>query len=96
MLSGSLPFAFQQVLRCPSLIQRKEIAMKDKNQTQTTKTSNKPSHSVYVVKDNNGKSRWVRVGAAWEHADHEGMTQIISMLDMDITLTIRKNKEIAE
>lgn len=66
--------------------------MKDKAQNQQTK-SNKPTHTVYVIKEHNDKNRWVRVGAAWEHADQQGMTQIINMLDMDVTLTVRRNKE---
>ena len=73
-------------------LKRKEKAMKDKTQS-TSEKSNKPTHSVYVVKELNGKTRWNRVGAAWEHNDHEGMTQIISLLDMDVTLTVRRNKE---
>ena len=67
--------------------------MKDKAQKPQTKTSNKPTHTVYVVKEHNDKAHWVRVGAAWEHSDKEGMTQIISLLDMDVTLTVRRNKE---
>lgn len=66
--------------------------MKDTTQ-KTSEKSNKPTHSVYVVKEMNGKKHWNRVGAAWEHSDGEGLTQIISLLDMDVTLTVRRNKE---
>lgn len=66
--------------------------MKDKTQNNTEKT-NRPTHSVYVVKEVNGKKHWNRVGAAWQHSDGEGFTQIISMLDMDVTLTTRLNKD---
>lgn len=74
-------------------LKRKERAMKDKSHNQQSKNSNKQTHTVYVVKEQGDKTRWVRVGAAWEHSDHEGMNQIISLLDMDVTLTVRRNKE---
>lgn len=66
--------------------------MKDTAQN-TSEKSNKPTHSVYVVKDINGQSHWTKVGAAWEHADKKGFNQIISLLGMDITLTVRENKD---
>ncbi len=66
--------------------------MEQPNAQNQVNNDNRPTHNVYVVKDIGGKSNWRKVGAAWEHSDKLGMTQIIHLLDMDITLTLRQNK----
>lgn len=66
--------------------------MKDNTQTEIQK-SGKPTHTVYSLKEVNGKTFWNKVGVAWEHADGEGLNQKLSLFDLDVTLTIRRNRE---
>jgi hypothetical protein len=66
---------------------------KDNAQNKTSNQSNKPTHTVYVVKNHNDKDIWTKVGVAFEHKDGNGMNQILNLFDLGITLTIRKNKD---
>jgi outer membrane usher protein FimD/PapC len=70
--------------------------------TQTETNAKTPSHTIYVVeaKEGNAKSDWLKVGAAWEHSDKDGMTLSINTLGaaylqtkgQDASLTVRRNK----
>lgn len=70
--------------------------------TQTETNAKAPTHTIYVVeaRESNGKSDWLKVGAAWEHGDGDGMNLSINTLGAaylrdkgpDATLTVRRNK----
>lgn len=62
--------------------------------TQTEHQSKQPTHTAYIVKakDGSDKSDWIKVGAAWEHADNSGFNLILTILGHDIMVTVRKNK----
>ncbi|WP_375444369.1 hypothetical protein [uncultured Fibrella sp.] len=62
--------------------------------TQTETNSKVPTHTVYVVKLKDGadKPDWIKVGAAWEHGDKDGLNLSLTILGQDVPVTIRKNK----
>lgn len=71
-------------------------------QTETETNTKTPTHFIYVVeaKENNAKSDWLKVGAAWEHSGGDGMSLSINTLGIsylkdkgqDANLVIRRNK----
>ncbi len=66
--------------------------------TQTETTPKYPTHLVYTMKPKDGsdKADWVKVGAAWEHGDKDGLNLSLNILGLDIPLTIRRKKPKAE
>ena len=64
------------------------------NETQTKY----PTHTVYTLKEKEGQEKpdWIKVGAAWEHGDQDGMNIILNILGQDVTVTVRKNKPKSE
>ncbi len=59
------------------------------------KTSNLPSHELYLVRDGvkqDDKRFWNRIGAAWPHKDGKGFNVV---LDGDLVLRERKPKDVA-
>ena len=65
---------------------------------QTATTAKAPTHTVYIVKLKDGadKPDWIKVGAAWEHGDKDGLNLSLSILSQNIPVTVRKNKSKAE
>ena len=57
----------------------------------------RPSHRIYSVsKDDNGKSRWTELGAAWQHKDGKGFQLKYTACpigDCEIVLRVPKAKE---
>jgi hypothetical protein len=57
----------------------------------------KPTHHLWAVrKTQDGKGFWSRVGAAWQHADEDGMTlkfELLPVAGQDLVLRRAKNKE---
>lgn len=41
---------------------------------ETKQTKRKPTHAIFQVIGEGEKSRWIRVGAAWENRDSKGLT----------------------
>ncbi|WP_080054419.1 hypothetical protein [Spirosoma aerolatum] len=62
------------------------------NQTETRST--KPTHTVYVLKPqaDTEQADWIRVGAAWEHGDKDGLNLSLNILGQKIPVVVRKNK----
>lgn len=62
------------------------------NQTETRST--KPTHTVYVLKPKTDSEQadWIRVGAAWEHGDKDGLNLSLNILGQKIPVVVRKNK----
>jgi len=62
------------------------------NQTETG--SNKPTHTVYILKlqADTEQADWIRVGAAWEHGDKDGLNLSLNILGQKIPVVVRKNK----
>lgn len=69
----------------------------------TTETNPKaPTHTIYVVetKEGSNKSEWLKVGAAWEHSNQDGLNLSINALGIaylytkgqEANLIIRRNK----
>jgi hypothetical protein len=63
--------------------------MSDNTETKPA-TSKMPTHSVYQVKDREGrKAIWVRIGSAWAHADGKGFNVQIECVPLDGRITLR-------
>jgi len=60
--------------------------MKSNDQT------NNPTHIVYSVTGEGDNAYWDKIGAAWEHQDREGMTQVLRILGHETKLVVRKAK----
>jgi hypothetical protein len=65
---------------------------------QTETTSKKPTHSVYYLKPkaDSDQSDWIKVGAAWEHGDKDGLNLSLNILGQNVPVIVRKNKPKAE
>ena len=58
-----------------------------------SKTTNRPSHRVYAVTKNGERSFWREIGAAWTHADGEGLNLKLDYLPLNgADIVIRKPK----
>lgn len=58
--------------------------------TNTTKTSKKPTHALFHVTDGkDDKAHWVRIGAAWPHKDGKGMSLQLDLLPRDGRIILR-------
>ncbi len=62
--------------------------------TQKETTSKAPTHTVYVVKLKDGADEpdWIKVGAAWEHGDKDGLNLSLTILGQAVPVTSRRNK----
>ena len=56
------------------------------------KSNSRPTHSVYVVEGEGEKSFWTKVGAAWQHADGEGLNISLSAIPLNGRLVVRTPK----
>lgn len=65
--------------------------MTRKNTDTTESTASKtPTHSAYQVRDREGrKGFWTRIGAAWLHADGQGLTVQLDAVPLDGRVTLR-------
>ena len=59
-----------------------------RNQTKTRR----PSHAVYIVEGEGESAFWTKVGAAWQHADGEGLNLTLTALPLNGRLVIRPQK----
>jgi hypothetical protein len=58
--------------------------------TETPTISGKsPTHIAYQVRENDAKSYWTRIGAAWEHKDGKGFSIQIESLPLDGKIALR-------
>jgi hypothetical protein len=66
------------------------------NQTETT--SKQPTHTVYYLKPKDGtdKSDWIKVGAAWEHGDKDGLNLSLNIMGQNVPVVVRRNKPKAD
>lgn len=53
--------------------------------------SNRPTHTLYLIKKGNGQEIWEKAGVAWAHKDGKGFNQLISFINWDIKLVMRQN-----
>jgi hypothetical protein len=60
--------------------------MKNRNHT------SRPTHNVYVVEGEGENAFWTKVGAAWQHADGEGLNLTLTALPLNGRLVIRVPK----
>ena len=55
-------------------------------------TNTAPTHHVYVVEGEGTKAFWTKIGAAWPHADGNGLNVTLSLLPLDGRVVIRTAK----
>lgn len=55
-------------------------------------TSTTPTHHVFVVDGEGDKAFWTKIGAAWQHADGNGLNLTLSLLPLDGRVVIRTAK----
>lgn len=57
------------------------------------KNGNRPSHSVYFLKEveSQDKPVWVKVGVGWAHKDKSGLNLVLENLGQEIALVARQN-----
>ena len=61
--------------------------------TNTTETSNRPTHRVYAVTKNGDKNYWTEIGAAWTHKDGKGFNVKLDYLPLNgAEIVIREPK----
>lgn len=62
-----------------------------------SKTTNRPSHRVYAVTENDERTFWQPIGAAWVHGDGEGFNLTLECMPLNgAKIVIRKPKAEAE
>ena len=65
-----------------------------------TKTSKRPTHYAYSVRDyqqnKEWKADWTRVGVAWAHSDGEGFDVLLEALPINGRVVVRKPKPKAD
>lgn len=59
--------------------------------TPKSKTSRKPTHAVYHVREGDKKGFWTKIGAAWLHEDGQGLNVALELVPVgnDGRLVIR-------
>lgn len=57
-----------------------------------TTTTTTPTHHVFVVDGEGDKAFWTKIGAAWQHADGNGLNLTLSLLPLDGKVVIRTAK----
>jgi hypothetical protein len=76
--------------RSETLSETKENVMSDNTKTSEGTGSKLPSHNVYQVRDREGrKPFWVKIGAAWAHADGNGFNVQLECVPLDGRITLR-------
>lgn len=56
-----------------------------------------PTHGVYVVQGDGDNARWIKIGAAWLHADNKGANLILDALPLTNKVVVREfSKDDAE
>ena len=49
-----------------------------------------PTHGVYVVQGDGDNARWIKIGAAWLHADTKGANLILDALPLTNKVVVRE------
>ena len=62
----------------------------------TDQTKNLPDFHAFNVIEAGEHRRWIRVGAAWNHADGEGLTVRLTAIPVDGTIVIRNVGDLSE
>ncbi|MGP4804240.1 hypothetical protein ACSV5G_10760 [Agrobacterium cavarae] len=55
-------------------------------------TTLRPTHDVYVVDGEGDKAFWIKIGAAWQHADGNGLNMTLHAAPLNGRLVIRSAK----
>lgn len=55
-------------------------------------TNSTPTHHVYVVEGKGDDAFWTKIGAAWQHADGNGLNLTLNLLPLDGRVVIRTAK----
>lgn len=55
-------------------------------------TNTAPTHHVFVVEGEGTNAFWTKIGAAWQHADGQGLNLTLSLMPLDGRVVIRTAK----
>ncbi|QND60136.1 hypothetical protein [Mesorhizobium huakuii] len=55
-------------------------------------TTNRPTHTVFVVEGEGDKTTWTEIGALWSHEDRKGFNLNLKALPLSGRLVIRERK----
>lgn len=58
-----------------------------------TKTSNRPSHVVFIVEGDGEKSTWTEIGALWPHKTGNGFNLTLKAVPLTGRLVARGKRE---
>jgi hypothetical protein len=64
-----------------------------KKETTEKKEKKPPTHGVYVVQGDGDNARWIKIGAAWLHADNKGANLILDALPLSNKVVVREFSE---
>lgn len=54
-----------------------------------TTEAKRPTHAIYVVQGEGENTRWVRIGAAWQHKDKKGSQLVFDALPVSGRVVMR-------
>lgn len=57
------------------------------------KAKQRPSHELFVVQEDNGKTRWFKIGAAWLNKDKKGANLFFEALPLTGKVVMREVTE---
>ena len=57
------------------------------------KQPNRPTHGIYQVTGEGDKARWLKVGAAWLHADTKGANLVFDAMPLKGRVVVRELSE---
>lgn len=64
--------------------------------TQETNTNRKPAFKLYAVTGEGETSRWIEIGAAWNHRDHQGYAISLDAIPVTGRIVMRANGDTAK
>ena len=68
--------------------------MTDNTNTETGKSTKKPSHVAYSIRQREGKdSKWTEIGVAFPHKDGKGFDILFDVVPLNGKITIRVPSE---
>jgi hypothetical protein len=68
--------------------------MSDNTNTENGKTSKKPSHTAYSIREREGKdAKWTEIGVVFAHKDGKGFDILCDVFPLNGRITIRVQEQ---
>lgn len=55
-------------------------------------TGLRPTHHIFVVEGEGDSAHWTKIGAAWQHADGQGLNLTLNMVPLNGRIVVRTVK----